>query len=204
MPAPNLSAEPAGRVVLRAPSDIEPLLDALLAREGGYVDHPDDVGGPTAFGVTRAVARAAGYAGDMRALSREQAKAIYLERYWRAPRLDAVAAISGAVAAEMFDTGVNMGPETAVRLLQRALNVFNRGGVDYADVAEDGRLGPATAEALRGLLRVRGGDGEAVLLTALNCLQGARYIDLAEARAANESFVYGWLKQRVVLTARRT
>ena len=51
--------------------------------------------------------------------------------------------------------------------------------------------------ALRRLLAVRGAAGEGVLLKALNALQGARYIELAEGRAANESFLFGWLDARV-------
>jgi len=38
-----------------------------------------------------------------------------------------------------------------------------------------------------------------VLCRALNCLQGAYYIELAERREKDERFVYGWLKNRVVL-----
>ena len=39
------------------------------------------------------------------------------------------------------------------------------------------------------------------MLKALNALQGERYIDLAEKRQANESFVYGWLRTRVEIAA---
>ncbi len=44
--------------------NIEELIDALIEREGGYVNHPDDKGGPTCFGITEAVARAQGYRGS--------------------------------------------------------------------------------------------------------------------------------------------
>ena len=43
----------------------------------------------------------------------------------------------------------------------------------------------------------RGRNGEAVLLKAMEALQGARYIDLAECRPANEAFLYGWLANRI-------
>ena len=45
--------------------DVDRLVDALIEREGGYVDHPADKGGPTCFGITEAVARAHGYAGTI-------------------------------------------------------------------------------------------------------------------------------------------
>ena len=54
-----------------------PLIDALIEREGGYVNHPADRGGPTCFGITEAVARAHGYRGAMRQLPRDEAVAIY-------------------------------------------------------------------------------------------------------------------------------
>ena len=50
--------------------DVHGLIDALIDREGGFVDHPADSGGPTCFGITQAVARAHGYAGPMRQLPR--------------------------------------------------------------------------------------------------------------------------------------
>jgi lysozyme family protein len=176
---------------------IDSLLEDLLRKEGGYVDHPDDRGGPTNFGITESVARAAGWAGAMRDLPREFALAVYRRRYWTAPGFDRVAAIMPRAAAELFDTGVNMGPGVAIAFLQRSLNVLNRRGRDWADLAVDRSIGPATLMALRRLLAVRGPAGEAVLLKALDALQGARYIELAEGRAANESFLYGWLDARV-------
>lgn len=175
----------------------EKLVMALLRREGGFVNHPDDRGGATAFGITEAVAREEGYTGPMRALTRAQAIEIYRQRYWVAPGFDLIACLSTAVAEELFDTGVNMGPKEAVRFLQRALNALNRQERDYADLAVDGAAGPKTREALAAFLKARGREGETVLLTALRCLKGERYVALAESRSANESFVYGWLKNRV-------
>ncbi len=176
---------------------IETLLDDLIAREGGFVDHPADRGGATRYGITEAVARAAGYQGPMSALPLALARDIYRRRYWQAPKFDHVAIRMPAVAAELFDTGANMGPAVAVRFLQRALNVLNRGGRDWADIAVDGQIGSRTLAALDGLARRRGARGEAVLVKALNALQGARYIALAEARPSQESFVFGWLDQRL-------
>ncbi|MBG2668745.1 putative peptidoglycan-binding domain-containing protein, partial [Klebsiella michiganensis] len=60
-------------------------------------------------------------------------------------------------------------------------------------------IGNITIAALKSYLAVRGKDGEVTLLKALNCSQGARYLELAEARAANEDFLYGWVKERVEL-----
>lgn len=177
--------------------DIDSLIDALIEREGDYADHPADRGGPTRFGITEAVARANGYGGAMRALPRDKAALIYRRLYWTRPRFDAVAERAPAIAAELFDTGANMGPKVAAAFLQRALNALNRGARDYADIAVDGHVGPATLAALDGFLRHRGRPGETVLLKAIEALQGERYLRLAENRPANEAFLYGWLANRI-------
>lgn len=176
---------------------IERLVDELIDREGGYVDHPADRGGPTCWGVTEAVARAHGYGGAMRRLPREVAADIYRRLYWSAPALDRVAERAPALAAELFDTGANMGPAVAAAFLQRALNALNRGATDYPDLLVDGRIGARTLEALDGFLARRGRGAEVVLLKAVDALQGERYLSLAERRPANEAFLYGWLANRL-------
>ena len=174
------------------------LLEALLEREGGYVNHPADRGGPTNFGITQAVARAQGFAGDMRHLPREEALDIYRRLYWLKPRYDAVAMRMPMIAVELFDTGVNMGPAVATTFLQRALNALNRNQQDYADLVPDGRVGAKTLNALEEYRLTRGASGgERVLLRALEALQGERYLRLAERRPANEAFLYGWLANRL-------
>lgn len=177
--------------------DVHHLIDELIAREGGYADHPADKGGPTRFGISQAVACAHGYAGAMAALPRETAAAIYLADYWTKAGLDAVAALAPTVAAELFDTGVNMGPAAAAGFLRRALNALNRNRADYADIAPGGAIDAMAIAALKAFLRVRGAGAETVLVKALDALQGERYIALAEQRPADEAFLYGWLANRV-------
>ncbi|MGK6319390.1 glycoside hydrolase family 108 protein [Sphingomonas sp. DT-204] len=177
--------------------DIDQLIDEIIAREGGYSNHPADRGGPTRWGITQSTARQHGYTGDMRSFPREQAEAIYRRVYWIEPGFDRVADHAPRVAAELFDTGVNMGPAVAARFLQRVLNALNRNGSDYPDIAVDGQIGPLTLAALAGFADTRGAEGEAVLLKALEALQGEYYISLAERRPANEAFLYGWLANRI-------
>ncbi|MFJ2997522.1 glycoside hydrolase family 108 protein [Raoultella planticola] len=175
------------------------IFDEILGKEGGYVNHPDDKGGPTKWGITEKVARAHGYQGNMRDLTRGQALEILEADYWYGPRFDQVSALSPSIAAELCDTGVNMGPNVASKFFQRWLTALNMRGKLYPDLVADGAIGPRTITALRGYLSVRGKEGEQVLLKALNCSQGARYLELAEARVANEAFLYGWVKERVEL-----
>lgn len=119
---------------------IDRFIDRLLVREGGYVNHPNDRGGPTNYGVTQAVL--AEHRGepvtvsDVQDLSPSEARAIYRQRYWEGPGLDTLP-VHAFMRELLFDTAVNSGPRTAVRLLQRA-----------AGVKDDGVVGPKTRAAV--------------------------------------------------------
>ncbi|MCC2632123.1 MAG: hypothetical protein K0S48_9 [Ramlibacter sp.] len=181
--------------------NLDTIIDRVIATEAGYVDHPADSGGPTRFGITQAVARLNGYQGDMRDLPMELAQHIYRKRYILEPRFDLVHAVDADIGYELVDTGVNMGPARPAMFFQRCLNVFNANGSRYADLFVDGRIGPATVAALRAYLQWRGAGGKAVMLRALNSLQGSFYIELAEARPKDEAFVYGQILHRVQVDA---
>jgi lysozyme family protein len=179
--------------------DILQIVNRIIDAEGDYVNHPHDRGGPTRYGITEAVARKHGFAGDMKLLPRSLAVRIYVNDYYTAPQFDRVALLSPRIAFELTDTGVNMGPGAAARMFQRCLNVFNRMGELYPDIVIDGDIGNKTMEAFRCYLKARRIEGEEVLLKSLNCLQGNCYIELCESREKNESFVYGWMRERVSL-----
>lgn len=172
------------------------IINKIIEVEGGYVNDPNDSGGETNFGVTAAVARKAGYAGEMYKMPREVAFGIYATKYWDAVKGDQLVELSEAVAKEVVDTAVNMGPARAGKFLQRALNALNNRASIYADLTVDGAIGPATLSALGMYL---GSRKESVLAKGLNCLQGAFYIELAEKREKDERFVHGWLDHRVSL-----
>jgi len=174
----------------------EQFINEVIAREGGYVNDPDDSGKETNFGVTVAVARAHHYMGSMRDMRHEVAFEIYEARYWDAIKADALIELSETIAVEMIDTAVNMGARRASVFLQRSLNVLNQREKLYPDLKVDGAIGLVTLDALTVYLIRR---KESVLVKALNCLQGAFYIELAERREKDEKFVYGWLKNRVTL-----
>jgi Glycosyl hydrolase 108/Predicted Peptidoglycan domain len=173
------------------------MIEDLIGREGGYVDHPADRGGPTRWGVTQAVAREHGYRGDMKDFPRGLAIEIYREDYWRRPGFELLSKDAPELAEKLFDIGVNMGPRIAIRFLVRALNALSRGQKAFVEIDP-----PATvSEAVRGALGVyltrRGQAGEDVLLTAVRGLQVERYIGLVERRPANAAFLYGWLANRI-------
>lgn len=177
--------------------NVNEVIDEVINREGGYVDNPADRGGPTNFGITEAVARAQGYMGDMRALPRDEAVAIYTRLYWLRPGLDAVAAHAPALAAKLLDIAVNMGPATAIGFLRRALNALTR---TISALTDSGACATASSPLITVLAQYmvqRGAEGEAVLIKAVNALQGAQYVAIAERQPADRAFVYGWLKNRI-------
>lgn len=126
--------------------DVRTLADEIVAREGGFVNDPDDPGGATNFGVTIGTMRRLGLdltgdgqvsEADVRALSREQAVEIFLEHYYRRP---GIAALPEALQPSVFDMYVNAGGN-AVRILQRLLIAMG------FDLAVDGVIGPQTIRA---------------------------------------------------------
>lgn len=177
----------------------ERVIDNIIRVEGReLVDHPSDRGGPTKYGITQAVARANGWKGPMRDLPEALAREIYMGRYITIPQFDKVYALGPAVGSELIDTGVNMGPAVAAMFFQRWLNGFNARGSQYADLFADGRIGRVTLDAFRSYLKTRGQEGIAVMVAALNSVQGSRYLDIAERNETQEDFLYGWIRARVL------
>jgi len=173
---------------------IDQIIDGILKAEGGYVNNPNDNGGPTNFGITAATYAANGFRDNVRDMTEIQAYEIYRKQYVIAPGFDKVITYSSPIAAELVDTGVNMGTGTAGKFLQRSLNALTGAGL-----VVDGKVGPTTLNVLKSFLNARNGTGEQVLLKALNSLQCARYIELVEQNAKQRSFIYGWIANRVVI-----
>ncbi|APG62502.1 hypothetical protein LPB140_06540 [Sphingorhabdus lutea] len=176
---------------------IENLLDKIIKVEGGYIDHPDDKGGPTKYGITEKVARQCGYDGAMRDISIEFAKNIYRKQYWTGPQFHKIYEIAPIISAKLFDIAVNMGNTRSIKFLQRALNALNRQEKDYHDLRIDGQIGPSTLTATSQFIAYRGPQGAKVLVKAINALQGHFYIEISEKRPRNESFTYGWIANRI-------
>lgn len=179
----------------------EQIVDDIIATEGGYVNHPSDKGGETNYGITVAVARVNGYRGNMRDLTKDDARAIYFAEYWRRPNFDKVFDIAPLVGIELLDCGVLSGTVTAGKWLQTCLNRLNMREKLYRDLKVDGYIGPATLGALEDYMRHRRAQGgERVLYKALNIMQGHHLMITApERHHPNEDFVFGWIKNRVSL-----
>lgn len=115
-------------------------LRLVLKHEGGYSDNPADPGGATNLGITIATLR--DYRGhavskaDVKTLTVAEAGAIYRKNYWDKVRGDDL--LSGLDYA-VFDFAVNSGVGRAADFLQTCLRVD-----------ADGKIGPATLDAMRG------------------------------------------------------
>ncbi|WP_108815157.1 holin-associated N-acetylmuramidase [Loktanella sp. Alg231-35] len=118
----------------------------IVAREGGYVNDPDDPGGATKYGVTIHTMRRLGLdldgdsdidSDDVRVLTRAHAVSIFVEHYFRRPGIDQ---LPQALHATVFDMYVNAGAN-AVKILQRLL------GEMRISVTVDGAIGPQTINA---------------------------------------------------------
>lgn len=114
------------------------LIDGIIHREGGFVDHPRDTAGPTKYGITkgtltrwrdRLVTTA-----DVKALDVDEARDIYRAMYLVDPKFDILAE---PLRLQVVDFGVNAGTHQATKTLQRVLGV-----------TADGVIGPKTRAAI--------------------------------------------------------
>lgn len=105
----------------------------LLGHEGRYSNNPSDPGGETMYGITKAVARASGYTGDMKELPESFAKTIYRVKYWDAVKADELPA---NIRFNIFDGAVNSGVVQSTKWLQRAIGVKDDGVIGPITLAE--------------------------------------------------------------------
>ncbi len=179
--------------------DVNSHIDALIKREGGFVDHPNDPGGATCWGWTAKNAKARGWKGLVADLPLKTAKRWYYEDYWMKPGFNRIHQVNPAFATELFDSGVNVGTQTALKWLQGALNALNRQERDYPDLVVDGIVGDKTINALQAYLACRNKNGQIVMMRCLNALQTAHYFRIAENNEKLEDFFFGWILHRVVM-----
>ncbi|MDY7001708.1 MAG: glycosyl hydrolase 108 family protein [Thermodesulfobacteriota bacterium] len=167
-----------------ASSNFSHALDKVLFQEGGYVNDPLDRGGETKFGISK---KAYPWL-DIANLSLEDASAIYKRDYWDKLRLDEIQ--HPEIAEKIFDMAVNMGPGSAVLILQRALN-FLVGATGFSPLTADGVMGPMTLSCANQWCRKDFGS----LRKALKGFQFMRYAEIVRTRPDQARFARGWLKR---------
>ena len=187
-------------------AEFYPALEMVLDHEGGYQDHPDDLGNYNAYdehgqyvdypdrkgktlnagtnygmsaGLYSSILKRQVSKSEMQALSREQAVKIYRDVYWNRIRGDEIP--SQELANLLFDGHVNHGSD-GIRLFQRVLNHLGAG------LKVDGIVGDLTINAIKGSHLVHLYNG---YLEARRTL----YHNLAATREGNYKFLQGWLNR---------
>ena len=119
--------------------EFESALTHILASEGGYVNHPNDPGGETRYGITKHTARAHGYKGPMRELPLSVAESIYRKSYWDACRCDE---LPPGIRLAVFDAAITSGSAQSILWLQRCLEVTANGKVNAATISAASKANP--------------------------------------------------------------
>lgn len=162
---------------------VQEIAREIVAREGGFVDDPDDPGGATNFGVTIHTMQRLGIdlnadgqvdKTDVAALSREQAVEIYVEHYFTRP---GIAQLPDVLQPSVFDMMVNAG-SNAVKLLQRLLT-----DMGFACIP-DGAIGPQTITAAQRAYEA----APAFLADAYAIARRNYYYRIADARPASRKY----------------
>lgn len=156
--------------------------DACLAHifesEGGYGNDPDDHGGETNLGVTKA--SWADYlgrpiqAGEMRALTKGAVTPYYRAEYWDKCRCDELPV---GLDYAVFDFAVNAGPRRAIKFLQQAVGVVN-----------DGVIGPGTMAAV-----AKANPKEAI--EQFSAAKSSFYKGIVDHDPTQKKFINGWLNR---------
>lgn len=176
----------------------ESYMQPILAKEGRgqLTNDPRDSGGVTIWGITEAMARAAGYTEAMAVMTMPEALAIYRLYFWEQPAFDKIAALFPELGVYMLDIGINFGTTWPGRFVQRALNVLNNQASLWPDLVVDGMCGAMTRAALAAYRKARGQEGDGVLLQMMQAQASVRYIEIAEGKPSQEAFEYGWQRAR--------
>lgn len=158
------------------------ILKEVLKFEGGYVNHPNDKGGATNFGVTQKtydsfrdklkLPRT-----DVKNISSDEVEQVYSD-YWRAASCDKICPSHPLTAAVVFDCAINSGPKQAIKILQRVVKAK----------PIDGIIGRVTLSA------VFGSNDRQLALEYLDARQDF-FFSLVEKNSSQFVFLKGWLRR---------
>lgn len=165
---------------------VDQIISEILQKEGGYVNHPNDKGGPTKYGITQEtlsswLKRPASIE-DVKSLDKETAAEIYKIQYYHGPRIDA---LPTDLQPQLTDMAVNHGPRQAIRLLQEVVSMAG------FECSHDGVLGPATRKACEGAYQSMG----PYLINAISERRELFYNRLVAVNPNQGVFLKGWLSR---------
>lgn len=167
---------------------IDEMIADVIRREGGYVDHPDDRGGPTKYGITqKTLSRYKGYSvltREVKNLTVEVAAEIYEQNYFLGPSIHK---LPNEIQPFVFDSAVNHGPRRALKFVQ---SVCNQAGYTPALVV-DGAMGPNTRRGAEWCQQ----QMEELFLQAL-CEERRNFYYLIVANNPSQKvFLKGWMNR---------
>lgn len=163
------------------------IIDEIIRKEGGYVDNPNDKGGPTKYGIT--LDTLSNWRGktctirDIQDLTVVEAKEIYLSKYIYKPCFDK---LPDQIRAQVIDIGVNSGVGTSAILLVRACLKVN----PEVAIKETSKL---TSKELAYIKETVDDYG---FVKVMNTLVDARLVYLAKItrnNPKNAEFIMGWV-----------
>ena len=149
----------------------EEIVEGVLHREGGYVNHPDDPGGETKYGI----AKRSHPDEDIKNMTMDRAADIYEKDYWKPSK---ATSLPKSMQECYFDMVVNMGQRRAVKILQEACNSKGCG------LVVDGLIGKKTIAA-----------SKKIDVTRLQVYRILYYTNLISRKPKLSSFIVGWIRR---------
>lgn len=158
-------------------------VSVILRHEGGYVNHPNDPGGATNYGISLRFLKGSKIdlnkdgivdLKDIRSLTKQQASGIYLKYFWQRMRIDGIE--NELLKLHLFDMGINAGTGTAVKILQRMVGV-----------GDDGIIGKRTLQAIV--------DYPGEIVEAYKKARKVHYLKLIKRNPKLSVFKNGWFNR---------
>lgn len=146
------------------------VLDGTNLKACGYVNDPHDLGGETKFGI----AKNSNPNLDIKNLTWQDAKNVYYTKYWLTGSCDK---LEKRLAILHLDGCINHGAGRASKFLQKA-----------AGVIEDGKIGPATLNAINSLDSIN-------LCNKICDIREEFYKNIVKNNSTQARFLNGWLQR---------
>lgn len=167
-------------------SEFEKAFNITIKNEGGFSNDKDDPGGATQYGITEKTLREYDPSLNIRQISLNTAKHIYKTNYWIKAHCDEISNLNSTLALLIFDSSVNIGVNTASKLLQKTINTLY-----YDKLTVDGLIGPKTLSALKFCLDLSAKN----LIDVYTTLWKSHYITLISNNSKLKKFINGWLNR---------
>jgi len=152
------------------PDIFKKCMPVILRNEGGYINHPNDPGGETNFGIAKKF-----YPNeDIKNMTIPRATYLYYRDYWLPMNLKGFK--NEELVLQVFDFGINAGIRRSIKLLQRLVGVI-----------DDGFVGPITTKIIN--------DQDSDIVKKFKNRRRIYYMNLAAQKPKLEVFLRGWLRR---------